>query len=133
MRGAGRRRSTVRDGSSERLEILGARHGSAESRRSGRARARAPALMRREFGAVPSRPRLRLGSACPFGFGAFACVGRGAVGLSICRFFALVLIGARFRLARGGGSQKAEKKSVDAAFADFRGLRRSSHEHSCEA
>lgn len=31
------------------------------------------------------------------------------------------------------GSQKAEKKSVDAAFADFRGLRRSSHEHSCEA
>ena len=72
-------------------------------------------------------------SACPFGFGAFACVGRGAVGLSICRFFALGLIGARFQLARGGGSQKAEKKSVDAAFADFRGLRRSSHVHSCEA
>lgn len=53
--------------------------------------ARAPALMRREFGAVPSRPRLRLGSACPFGFGAFACVGRGAVGLSNLSLFCVGL------------------------------------------
>lgn len=110
-----------------------ARRGFAESRRSGCARRAgrldAPRILRRSLS-----PALAVGrSACPFGFGAFACVGRGALSLSNCRFFALALIGARFRLVRGGGSQKAEKKSVDAAFADFRGLRRSSHEHSCEA